>query len=218
VFLFKMFDEHFINSFGIQFWFVSMILQFYLVFPFLAKWMDSGKVGLHIITAVAISLGWATLVCLSGNSDKRIWNSFFLQYLWEFVIGMELGNYFYKNQDIKSPSKFYLLVIGMIGVALVGYTGFRGGCYKLYNDIPSLFGYIAPCLLLFSFGLKWINSFFIYTCKFAYEWYLIHILVFSGAFFYLIDYFKPALIGVFALVLSYVLAIGYHRIIKLFIR
>ena len=37
IFLFKMFDEHLISSFGGQFWFVSMIIQFYLFFYLLFK-------------------------------------------------------------------------------------------------------------------------------------------------------------------------------------
>ena len=214
VFLYKMFDEHFINSFGGQLWFISMIIQFYLVFPLLTKWIDSSKVVSHIIITLLISLGWATLVGILGKTDLRVWNSFFLQYLWEFVLGMELAKYYFKNQNVELPSRFFLIIISIIGIVLVGYTGIKGGIYKLYNDVPSLFGYLSLSLLIYSFSIKQINSFFLYTNKFAYEWYLIHILVFSCTFHFLSNYFQPVLTGLIGLFLSYILAIGYHRLLK----
>ena len=93
----------------------------------------------------------------------------------------------------------------------------KGGIYKLYNDIPSLFGYLSLSLLIYSFGIKQINNFFLYTNKFAYEWYLIHILIFTCTFHLLSNYLNPLLIGLIGLCLSYILAIGYHRFLKVWI-
>ena len=45
VFLFKMFDNGLMSSFGAQFWFVSMIICFYLIFPFLYKMLIKVKWG-----------------------------------------------------------------------------------------------------------------------------------------------------------------------------
>lgn len=210
-FLFKMFNEHWMNSFGVQFWFISMIISFYLIFPLLFIVVKKCKQG-GVILAFIISLLWATLVGLLGKSDLRIWNSFFLQYLGEFVLGMFLAMKYKENPEfIKVPSKWLLVVVSVIGIALVGYTGIKGGVLKLYNDLLSLIGYTSLALLIYSFGIKWINRFFIYTNCFSYEWYLIHILVFACVFHFTDRNYPIATLG---LILSYGLAILYNRFLK----
>ena len=42
-------------------------------------------------SAFLISLLWGMLTVLLKTNDMRIWNSFFLQYLWEFILGMKLA-------------------------------------------------------------------------------------------------------------------------------
>lgn len=215
VFLFRMFNEHFMNSFGSHFWFVSMILQFYIVFPLLFGIVNKCKLGGGVISALLISLGWATFVGLMGKSDLRIWNSFFLQYLWEFVLGMVLAIKYFQNQSfMKIPPIKYLIVFAIVGISLVGITGIKGGVWKLYNDIPSLVGYLSFALLIYSFGIKWINEFFTYTNKFSYEWYLIHILIFCCVFHFTKTILPSYISGSLALILSYVFAIIYHQLLK----
>jgi peptidoglycan/LPS O-acetylase OafA/YrhL len=218
VFLFKMFSEHFENSFGGQFWFISTILQFYVIFPILfiiikkCKWRSLAGGGMSII----ISLLYATIVGLTDKSYFRVWNSFFLQYLWEFVLGMILAKEFYKNRDfIKIPQKKYLFILALAGIAITGFTGSKGGILKMYNDIPSLVGYLSFALLLYSLDIKKINNFFTFTNKFSYEWYLVHILIFNCVFYFFTKaFFSPFISGGLALVLSYVFAIIYHQIVK----
>ena len=211
-FLFKMFDNNLMSSFGAQFWFVSMIISFYLVFPLLYKVLIKIK-WRGVIYAFIVSLLWATIVGLLGKSELRIWNSFFLQYLGEFMLGMMLAVKYKANPEfIKVPSKWLLVFLAMTGMAITGYTGIKGGMLKLYNDIPSLVGYLSFALLIYSFRIKWINGFFTYTNRFSYEWYLIHMLVFVCVFYF---FGKSYPVAVVALVLSYGLAIGYNRILKL---
>ena len=54
------------NSFGGQMWFVSTIIQFYLIWPFLLKLFDK-LIG--VIYALLISMLWATIVAMLGKSD-----------------------------------------------------------------------------------------------------------------------------------------------------
>ena len=60
--------------FGGQMWFVSTIIQFYLIWPFLLKLFNK-LIG--VIYALLISMLWATIVAMLGKSDVRVWNSFF---------------------------------------------------------------------------------------------------------------------------------------------
>lgn len=57
IFLFKMFFNDLENSFGGQMWFVSTIIQFYLIWPFLLKLFNKS---IGVIYALLISMLWAT--------------------------------------------------------------------------------------------------------------------------------------------------------------
>lgn len=87
--------------------------------------------------------------------------------------------YFENSENIKVPKVSVLLVTMIIGLGLTGIAGFVGGIWKSYNDIPSLIGYMSMALIFYQVGVKWLNKFFEYTNKISYEWYLVHILVFT---------------------------------------
>jgi len=213
LFLFKMFVEEWEGSYGMQFWFVSTIIQFYLVWPVVLRLFKQGGA----ILALFISLSWSTFVGLNGLLDERVWNSFFLQYLWEFVLGMQLASYYNTNpENFKIPTYKALVPICLVGVILVGITGVLGGVWKSYNDIPSLCGYMGMALILYKVSIKFVNKFFVYTNKISYEWYLVHILVFACSNLFLDTYFhvSPLIRATAALILSYLVAIGYHKILK----
>ena len=86
--LYKMFNADLDISLCYHYWFISTIVQFYLCWPLIVKLMK-WKYGLA--GAVVISLSWAALVGLLGLEESRPWGSFFLQYLWEFCLGMHLA-------------------------------------------------------------------------------------------------------------------------------
>ena len=214
IFFYKMFSEEWDCAYGGQMWFVSMIVQMYLLFPLLAKLIDSrrssggGQFAL-LLCAILISLLWATVVALLGKSDLRIWNSFCLQYLWEFILGMQLALVYSNRGSLKLPSKKLLLLLAITGIAITGVTGKAGEWLKLYNDIPSLLGYGFLALFIYSIGIKWINLFFQYTCKFSYEWYLVHLLVFGIVFHFMP---KGLVFSIIALSASYITAMLFHRV------
>lgn len=211
VFLFKMFSENLMNSFGSQFWFISMIICLYLIFPVLFNLVIKHK-WVVVICSFLVSLIYATIVGLLDKSGLRIWNSFFLQYVGEFSFGMMLAVKYRENPEfVKIPSKWLLLVLAVIGIAITGYTGIKGGDLKLYNDIPSLIGYLSLALLIYSFGIKWIIRFFTCSNKFSYEWYLVHMLIFTCIFHF---FEKGYLMATIALVLSCGLAMLYNNLLK----
>lgn len=184
LFFFKMFVERFENSFGIQMWFVSTIFQFYLLWPLIVKAFEClNKKGRSVPVVVSLIMGlcWATWVAWLGKEDMRVWGSFFLQYLWEFVAGMALALIYKKNpSSLKVPSVFVLAVVGIPMLAVTGYAGMKGGFLKMYNDVPSLLAYLSVALL--AYRLAALRHFFSFTSKFSYEWYLVHILVFVCVF------------------------------------
>ncbi|MDR1503316.1 MAG: acyltransferase [Prevotella sp.] len=215
IFLFKMFDEHLISSFGGQFWFVSMIIQFYLFFIFLFKISERMNGWKFMMLSLFISLTWSTLVGLIGKEEERIWNSFFLQYLWEFSLGLVIAKAYFKGKfKIQKPKLWHLIVISILSLAIFGFMGIKGGIFKLYNDVPSLIAYLSLALLIYYLSVKWINKFFIYTNTFSYEWFLVHMLIISCVLHYFKDLFPLVVSASLAFMLSYITAIGYHKLLK----
>lgn len=213
IFLFKMFFNDLENSFGGQMWFVSTIIQFYLIWPLLLKLFNKST---GVIYALLISMLWATIVAMLGKSDVRVWNSFFLQYLWEFVLGMYLAKCYKLNSEIVNLLNFKILVpVCMICVAFTGLAGLKGGIWKLYNDIPSMIGYLFILLIIYKLHVKPINGLFVFTNKISYEWYLVHMLVFGCTFYYLykLEIFSMVVIAVISFIFSYVVACLYHWIL-----
>lgn len=215
VFLFKMFDESLESSYGGQMWFVSTIIQFYIVWPIVLVLFRQKY---NLLLALVISLFWSTFVGLMGMSDQRIWNSFFLQYLWEFVLGMYLAKVYYKSPEkFIVPSYKILVPICLISLVLTFLMASSGSFWKLYNDIPSLTGYLFLSLIIYKFPVKWIKKYFAFTNQVSYEWYLVHILIFSCCSFLLKEVVPLYVLMALQLLLSYALAICYERILK-FIR
>lgn len=93
LFLFNMFVPQQESSMGGQMWFISTIIQFYIAWPLIVKLIKL-KQGWWM--ALSISLLWTTVVGLLGYAEERVWNSFILQYLWEFCLGMVLAALYVK--------------------------------------------------------------------------------------------------------------------------
>lgn len=71
IFFYKMFSEEWDCAYGGQMWFVSMIVQMYLLFPLLAKLLDSrrssgGQFTLLLCTILISSCGRLLLHCLGS--------------------------------------------------------------------------------------------------------------------------------------------------------
>lgn len=147
-----------------------------------------------------------------GLSEERVWNSFFLQYLWEFCLGMKLAKIYRKHSTALSIPKWKcLLPACFIAMALTGVMGWAGFPCRLYNDIPSLIGYTALALMVYKAGIGFINRFFSYTNRFSYEWNLVHILISQFVKSVTKYWTAPAYEMMLCLILSYVTAMGYTK-------
>lgn len=209
--LFKMFVPKLENSMGGQMWFISTITQFYIAWP-LIIWMVKKRGGGYW-KFLLISLLWSSVVGLLGYSEKRVWNSFFLQYLWEFCLGMKLAELYVKRpSSLKIPKWKYLISICILSILLTGIMGGMGFPWKLYNDIPSLIGYTFLALILYKIGIVPINRFFSYTNKFSYEWYLVHILIFQIVMYLLEGRATVVVTFCICMVVSYLVAMGYAQL------
>ena len=214
--LYKMFSGVLDTSLCYPYWFISTIVQFYLCWPLIVK---TYRMRMGRQTLLLISLLWSTIVGLLGLEENRSWGSFFLQYLWEFGLGMWIaercmmsdgkGQYI---MDIKSY-RWWWLVLGAIGgMSLSAFMAWNGGVLKLYNEIPSLIGYLSIALLIYKTGIKMANRFFEWANSYSYELYLVHSIVFV-----VVGYLLTSSISVFPIsalltikfVIAYIVAYVY---------
>lgn len=178
--LYKMFVPAYSDSFGGHLWFISTIIQFYLVFYILIKTKEKLGNKKYLILSIVISVLYGLVVAALGKQGIRTWNSFFLQYLWEFSVGMVLAEY-YKNGKLSENklSMKKVFIAAVLGTGITGITGYLGGAFKLFNDYASLVGYGSIALFIYLMKIGFVNKFFIWLSSLSYEWYLIHGLIFQ---------------------------------------
>lgn len=211
--LYKMFSTELDISLCYPYWFISTIVQFYLFWPLI---MRIYKLRLGGYLLLLMSLVWSTVVGVYGLQEERPWGSFFLQYLWEFGLGMwiaercmMIGKKGECIMNIKTYRWLWLIIGAVGGMGLSAFMAWNGGVLKLYNDIPSLVGYLSVALLIYKAGVKVVNRFFEWTNSFSYELYLVHELVFGVVAYSIVSRLSQSALLVVEFVVAYMFAYGY---------
>lgn len=212
VFLYKMFIPQYEQSFGTHFWFVSTIIQFYIVFISLCLLKrKSKKNSIFALMFLLISAFWWVLCYKAGVTDIRVWNSFFLQYIWEFVLGMILAEILNEGRRIRINA-LVLVVLAVAGIGIQALMAMKSETLKVFNDIPALIGYTSLALLLMMVPIikkcaEWLS-------KISYEYFLVHILIFTS-----IHHFAPkdsliiqGVFGVIGIAIAITVAFFYHKL------
>lgn len=189
-----------------------------LVWPLIVRLVQSRE---GYFVSLVISFLWSTIVGILGYEEMRPWGSFFLQYLWEFCLGMWIAERIYNRDEIGkiaiTPEQWkwwWILCSAAIGMGLTGLMAWNGGILKLYNDIPSLVGYLSVLLIIYKVGFKVVNRFFIWASGFSYELYLVHSLVFVVLTFCLINHVPLFLLLCISLVAAYITGYGYSSLLR----
>ena len=188
------------------------------VLAFNRKGLQNALGGLFLFLA---SLLWSTIVGLMGLEEERPWGSFFLQYLWEFGLGMWIAEKCIKadGKDVKfmdvDTYKWWWLLLGAsVGMGLSAFMAWNGGILKLYNDIPSLAGYLSIALLIYKLGFYVVNRFFVWANSFSYELYLVHSLVFTIVAYFAADKIATVLLLLVNFIAAYLFAYLYRMVTK----
>ncbi len=218
IFLYKMFDESIMGSYGYPLWFISTILQFYLVFyvlVFFAKRLTNIQ---FLIICLGLSLVWTFIVLSINQESQRVWNSFFLRYLWEFGLGMVIA-FRLKQNNYQLPFKVkpaYVLVIGVANCVLYAALALKGGNIgKMINDVPALIGYSSIALWVYQLRLQIVNKFFAFTGSISYSLYLLHYLILLTALL-LLRHLPHTVTLAISLMITYLLAVSYQKAISTF--
>lgn len=214
VFLFKMFSPTYIISFGGQFWFMSTIFQFYLVFPLLERGRCTLGIWKFLLGCCAVSLGWMIFTAALGIHTQRIWGSFCLQYLWEFALGMCLGAL--HHQGKLDRHKISLPITGSVtalALILYGLMALKGGALAVFNDVFGAAAMGGICLMLYQINV--LRPVFVWVNSFSYELYLVHILVMATCEHLLSPYLPNLVWCLLALVITILCALGYSKLLTL---
>ncbi len=190
IFLYQMFYEGFMEAFGGHFWFISAIIQFYLLFPVLSHFHEKFGNKFFLIGSITISILYWILLYGMGYMDIRNWAGSFLQFLWVFSLGMVLAK-MYKERGFEfwSYSYKYYLLIAVVGISVAAFSILKMGMVgKVFNDIPVFFGYTSLCIIAFKLIKKrapQLIHMFEKVGDYSYSIYLTHALVITLALFYL---------------------------------
>ncbi len=212
IFLFKMFIPQYESSFGTQFWFVSTIIQFYFIFNILMKIWN--KIGNKILIATCfISILWASFTVFAGISNERIWSSFFLQYLWEFCLGICLADIYRNNKYTYDQDKHLgrMGVITVVSLIIFIMMSFSGGFLKNFNDLFSVLSFGGVSLLLYR--IEKLKKIFVKISYFSYELYLLHILIFETIFILFSDVFSNIVLSALSIIVVCILSHMYNKIV-----
>lgn len=212
--LYKMFDESIIGSYGYPLWFISTIIQFYLSFHIIVYLKKKTKDLHFLIITISISLLWSFFVVAIGKESERIWNSFFLQYLWEFGLGILAAKRIIKGEQekivkLKSWQTLSLGIGFSISYALLALKG--GEIGQMYNDIPAFFGFTFIAIWLYNLKLKAIRKFFLFTGSISFSIYLVHTLVLRVIFVIFENSVPSYIIVTCTIVFSYLGAMYFQR-------
>ena len=214
VFLYKMFLPEYEESYGVHFWFVSTIIQFYLVFIPMCRIKEKIKNNIAFIAIfTVISAIWWVLCFCTGVTESRVWNSFFLQYIWEFAIGMVLADELNHGKIFKLKGSV-LFGFALAGIGLQAFMAMKSEALKVFNDIPGLIGYTSLALLFMLIPV--IKKGAILLSQISYEYFLIHILVFTPIIrmFNGKNMIVQCVAGVVAIGVAIAAACFYHKLIR----
>ena len=218
VFLYKMFIPAYEASFGEQFWYISTLFQLYLIFHLLV-WIKN-KLGSRkfFLLACGVSLLWTVFTVAAGLAEERIWNSFCLQFLWEFALGMCMAERFRRGRDgVECCRMRCLIPVTAVSLGLFAVSGLWGGpILKAFNDVFSTLAFGGVCILLYKWRLlrplwRWINSF-------SYEWYLTHFLVMTVLYRLIPSPHLNFLVGILVLTVGVGISLGISRLLPRFYR
>ncbi len=214
IFLYKMFDESIIGSYGYPLWFISLIMQFYFMFYLFLGIIKKTGIKYFLYLSFLLSFFWVIYIIFSGKDIYRVWNSFFLKYLWEFSLGMFLADKYKKqNYSLQAGLKpAAVLFTGIAGCFLYAILALKAGIIgKMVNDIPALIGYTFIAVWIYNLKHDIINRFVLFIGKISYSLYLVHTLVIMIITYYLKDLWHPVLI-ILSFIISVCVAILYNSI------
>ncbi|HEB62824.1 MAG TPA: acyltransferase [Bacteroidetes bacterium] len=184
IFLYQMFFGHFMEAFGGHFWFISTIIQLYLLYPLFAYLHQKLGDKKFLLLSLFVSASYWVFLSYFDLLLDRSWTCSFLQFFWVFSLGMVLANQ-YKTSGFEFWSfncKVYIL-LAIVGVSVATVLLIHWGMVgKVFNDIPVFVGYTSIAIIAYKFSIRFSSKSFQIFSKigeYSYSIYLVHVLIIS---------------------------------------
>jgi len=232
ILLYKMFDESIVSSYGYHLWFMSTIVQLYLLFPALfflkLRWGADRLLWL----AGGVSAVATIFICIAGLAQYRIWNSSGLVVLWEFVLGIWAADRYLKGRlPVWEVGCRVLVAVGtaaivvlFAGLVLGEWLG-RPDIAEVTNNPAAFFAYMAILIGTFQMAnrgwLPLLKGFLLAISAFSYELYLIHGVVtvkLYGANLPTSPIMRSLMLPIVVGLLLALAAAYHHIVVRLFVR
>ncbi|NRA35943.1 MAG: acyltransferase [Polyangiaceae bacterium] len=176
--LYKMFDESIVGSYGYPLWFMSLILQFYAVYPGLLRLYERWQ-SWTIFGCAMISVSWWWFVISTGKAELRIYNGALPQFLWEIALGLALAWRFqsrgFEFWNCRMRATVIVTVICAVLHATLAHQ--FGAVGRVLNDVPALIAYTGMCIAIFSRSPPGVRRFVAFMGRIGFPVYLIHMFV-----------------------------------------
>lgn len=184
IFLFKMFDNELIGTYGGHLWFVSSIVEFYLVFPLLFVCLKKKGAWTFMTAGICVSAAYWVALYRYGLYSDYVYKDFFLQFLWEFAMGMVCADLLrrqgFKFWEVKPKIAFAVFVASAIALFLLHVkTGTLG---RAFNDVPLSLIFISLSIMAYHLvrdRLPIALGIVLWIGQISYSLYLIHMLCFA---------------------------------------
>lgn len=212
--LYKMFDQYIMSSYGYQFWFISTLFQFYLLFPLLFSIFERSSTKGWLTLVFLLSGAWIALTLYLGEAENRVFNGAFFTYLWEFGLGMLLAKKTLEKQQLPNPSNKQLWLSAGLGLLLYAAIGFSGNAnWRATNDVFALTGYTALAWLIYRLGGSQIRRLFLRLNAWGYPLFLLHMLLLEAAKHFSGNQSNIDII-LFTLLLAFLAASQFERLLR----
>jgi len=143
------FDDFYIHSINGNFWFLHTLIEFYLVFPLLVKIIHKMSIIKFLLLSYLVVLIYITSYSFYFSIDSSSLNpftAFFINYLYDFSLGIALAIYLKENQKIDFKIT-YLIAVFFIFEAIGVYLSQIGAFGRNINDI-----FFSLASIIFIFG------------------------------------------------------------------
>ncbi|NLE04423.1 MAG: acyltransferase [Crenarchaeota archaeon] len=171
-FLFKMFDSRIYFSVAFEFWFISTIIQFYILFPLLKRLYL--RFGIYfVIFSFVLSLIYMLSLSYYPQMHNPVLQQLFIRYLWEFVAGFYLMDIFKrKGMEFWRVKPIYLLLILFVSSAIiVAGKIYENSLLVGIDDFFNCFAFVSFTILVYIF-LSGMKSSFLFVSIGSYSFYL----------------------------------------------
>ena len=221
IFLFKMFDSSIFYSIGFEFWFISPLLQLYILFPLLRAFANRVRPAHFITVTLIISVTWWLCIISFSWYEIAPLRECFPQFLWTFALGVTASKlYTQRGMKFWNMKIWVALLISLAGYGgVIALSTIQENIFRVINDVPLAVGYMGVLILTYHILKKVLHKVYLIivnTGLYSYELYLLHgTAMFLG--FRLANYCNlqhgKGLIVPLIFIMVYFFAVGYKAIL-----